>query len=110
MKFHFEPDLDYHRHAIGAVCDLYCGQETCRTGFTGTRDALDGQHVLAFAQSDLGVGSRLTVLDDELHSSLKDIQIRNGLAPSGSLASGDFTLAMKPVPGRRTSTSARSSS
>ena len=27
MKLHFEPDLDFQREAIEAVCDLFHGQE-----------------------------------------------------------------------------------
>lgn len=34
MKLHFEPDLDYQRTAIEAVCDLFRGQEINRTEFT----------------------------------------------------------------------------
>lgn len=34
MKLHFEPDLDYQLQAIEAVCDLFQGQEICRTEFT----------------------------------------------------------------------------
>ena len=40
MKLHFEPNLDYQHDAIEAVCDLFRGQEICRTEFTVTRDAL----------------------------------------------------------------------
>jgi type III restriction enzyme len=100
MKLHFEPDLPYQAQAIEAVCDLFRGQEICRTEFTVTRDALGGQHALAFAQSDLGVGNRLTLLDDEVHTNLKDVQIRNGLAPSPSLASGNFTVEMETGTGK----------
>jgi type III restriction enzyme len=39
MKLHFEPDLDYQLQAIEAVCDLFRGQETCRTEFTVTMKA-----------------------------------------------------------------------
>ena len=39
MKLHFEPNLDYQLQAIEAVCDLFRGQEICRTEFTVTRDA-----------------------------------------------------------------------
>jgi type III restriction enzyme len=56
MKLHFEPNLDYQHTAIEAVCDLFRGQETCRTEFTVTRDALAAQQTMAFAQSDLGIG------------------------------------------------------
>jgi type III restriction enzyme len=43
----------------------------------------------------LGIGNRLHLLDDEILTDLDDIQIRNGLRPSGSLASGDFTVEME---------------
>lgn len=36
MKLHFEPNLDYQMQAIEAVCDLFRGQEVCRTEFTVT--------------------------------------------------------------------------
>ena len=95
MKLHFEPDLDYQHTAIEAVCDLFRGQETCRTEFTVTRDATAAQYAFAFRESDLGIGNRLHLLDDEILTDLDDIQIRNGLRPSGSLASGDFTVEME---------------
>ncbi|MBX9658832.1 MAG: DEAD/DEAH box helicase family protein [Nitrospiraceae bacterium] len=100
MKFHFEPNLDYQHTAIESVCDLFRGQEICRTEFTVTRDALSAQQAMAFAQNDLGIGNRLQLLDDELLTNLCDIQIRNGLKPSTSLASGDFTVEMETGTGK----------
>ena len=100
MKLRFEPDLDFQLQAIDAVCDLFRGQEVCRTEFTVTRDRLDPQQSLAFAQSDLGVGNRLTLLDDEILANLKEIQIRNGLPTSESLDSGDFTVEMETGTGK----------
>jgi type III restriction enzyme len=100
MKLRFEPNLPYQRAAIESVCDLFRGQEICRTEFTVTRDALVSQQSLAFAQSDLGIGNRLTLLDDEVQKNLGDIQLRNGLPPSASLASGDFTVEMETGTGK----------
>ncbi len=100
MKLRFEPDLDFQLQAVEAVCDLFRGQETCRTEFTVTRDRLDPQERLAFARNDLGIGNRLTLLDDEILANLKDIQLRNGLAPSRSLESGDFTVEMETGTGK----------
>jgi type III restriction enzyme len=82
VKLHFEPNLPFQRAAIESVCDLFRGQEICRTEFTVTRDAVAQQQTLAFAQSDLGIGNRLHLLDDELLANLCGIQIRNGLRPS----------------------------
>jgi len=100
MKLHFEPNLDYQLKAIEAVCDLFRGQETCRTEFTVTRDAAAPQTQMAFAASDLGVGNRLTLLDDELFKNLGDIQLRHGLPPSSALTSGDFTVEMETGTGK----------
>lgn len=112
MKLHFEPNLDYQLQAIAAVCDLFRGQEVCRTDFTVTMKAPPGaaddrfpgtvpqQLTLGVVESDLGVGNRLTLLDDELLKNLADIQLKNGLPPSVALASGDFTVEMETGTGK----------
>jgi type III restriction enzyme len=100
MKLHFEPNLDYQLQAIEAVCDLFRGQESCRTEFTVTRDATSAQTTLAFSGSDLGVGNRLTLLDDELLANLGDVQLRHGLEPSTALTSGNFTVEMETGTGK----------
>src|SRR4051794_21574526 len=100
MKLHFESNLDYQLAAIESVCDLFRGQEVCRTEFTVTRSVSDRQRRLAFAETDLGIGNRLQLLDDEILGNLGDIQLRNGLRPSESLASGDFTVEMETGTGK----------
>ncbi len=113
MKLHFEANLDYQLSAIEAVCDLFRGQEICRSEFTVTMrspaapvddDLFPGtvtqQMTLGVAESDLGVGNRLTLLDDEINDNLHGIQLRGGLPPSGTLASGDFTVEMETGTGK----------
>src|SRR3546814_1524277 len=48
----------------------------------------------------LDIGNRLSLLDDEIVTNLKDIQLRNGLPPSSALASGDFTVEMETGTGK----------
>lgn len=100
MKLHFEPNLDYQLQAIEAVCDLFRGQEVCRTEFTVTMKLPDQQLTLGVAETDLGVGNRLTLLDDQLLQNLRDVQLRGGLAPASVLASGDFTVEMETGTGK----------
>ena len=100
MKLHFEPDLDFQKQAVEAVCDLFRGQEICRTEFTVTQEPAELQARLAFAQSDLGIGNRLTLLDEEILDNLKEIQLRNGVTPSDSLDSGNFTVEMETGTGK----------
>jgi type III restriction enzyme len=115
VKLHFESDLDYQQVAIGSVTALFRGQEINRTEFTVTRRpraevtgqadlALGGflgpQGELGLVESELGIGNRLTLLDDELLANLKDVQLRNGLAASTVLTSGDFTVEMETGTGK----------
>lgn len=100
MKLHFEPNLDYQLQAIESVCDLFRGQEICRTEFTVTMKLPNQQLTLAMADTDKGLGNRLTLVDDQLLDNLRSVQLRNGLAPSGTLASGDFTVEMETGTGK----------
>ena len=98
MKLYFEPDLDFQLQAIDAVCDLFRGQEVCRTEFTVTPHPTDGQPSLAFA--DPGVGNRLALSDDVVLRNLHAVQLRNGLPPSAALDSGDFSVEMETGTGK----------
>ena len=100
MKLRFESDLDFQLQAIDAVCDLFHGQEVCRTEFTVCRDTKNPQSRLSLADNALGVGNRLRLSDDEILANLNDIQLRNGLPPTNSLESGDFTVEMETGTGK----------
>lgn len=99
MKLHFDPKLEYQIKAIEAVCDIFRGQEICHTEFTVTRHT-GLQMQLSTMETELGIGNRLTLLDDEIFANLKDVQLRNGLPPSPKLRSGDFTIEMETGTGK----------
>jgi len=120
MKLHFESDLPYQAAAIEAVCDLFRGQEVCRSEFTVTMRALSTRPLVPEVESGElfpgtvpqqmtlegvqetdqgGIGNRLTLLDDEIADNLGSIQVRNGLPPSGKL-SADFTVEMETGTGK----------
>ena len=100
MQLHFEPDLDFQLHAIEAVCDLFHGEEICRTEFTVTTNPTQPQARLAFYENDLGIGNRLTLLDEEILHNLNAIQLRNGVPPSDAVDSGNFTVEMETGTGK----------
>ena len=79
MKLRFEPSLDFQLQAVEAVSDLFRGQEVCRTEFTVTRDGAD----LPFHETGLGIGNRLTLLDDEIFRNLNDVQLPQRRATVG---------------------------
>ncbi len=100
MKLHFEPNLDFQLQAIEAVCDLFRGQEVCRSEFTVTPDPTQPHVGSTFAESDLGIGNRLALPDEKILENLKAIQLRHGLPPSGTLDSGDFSVEMETGTGK----------
>lgn len=100
MKLHFEDDLDYQHAAIESVADLFKGQDICRTEFTVTMQHESGSPSLGMTENQLGIGNRLQLLDDEILENLNAIQLRNGLRPSTSMASGDFTVEMETGTGK----------
>jgi type III restriction enzyme len=110
MKLHFEPNLDYQLQAIESVCDLFRGQETCRTEFTVTMKLPDQQLTLGVADTDKGLGNRLTLLDDQLLDNLRSVQLRNGLRRPARWHRATSRWRWRPAPARPTSTCARSSS
>ncbi len=111
MKLHFESDLPYQAAAIDAVCDLFRGQEVCRSVFTvtvtapalaaaGAQHSFEGKQ---FTESG-GIGNALQlVVDEELNENLQNVQLRNGLPPSEPLkakAPLDFTVEMETGTGK----------
>ena len=99
MKLHFEPNLDFQRDAVDAVCDLFRGQERCRTEFTVTWKP-DDSLLIQKGDNGLGIGNRLSILPDELLANLRDVQFRNKLPPVDSLDSNDFTVEMETGTGK----------
>jgi type III restriction enzyme len=100
MKLHFEPNLEFQQKAIQSTVDLFRGQEICRTEFTVTRTMDPSQQQLIPIQNELGIGNYLQLSDDAIHNNLREIQLYNGLPPSESLTSGDFTIEMETGTGK----------
>lgn len=101
MKLHFEDNLDYQQAAIASVVELFKGQEVSRSEFTVTYRPQSGpQATLGLVESDLGVGNRLQLIDEELLDNLAEVQLRNGLAQDKLLQSGDFTVEMETGTGK----------
>ncbi len=115
MKLHFDPKLPHQQAAVDAVCDLFRGQEVCRsefsvaTGLVGsvgsagldgtfastTQGRLDG--VLATELG--GIGNRLSLDDATLLHNLQTVQRRHALPVSERL-SPDFTVEMETGTGK----------
>lgn len=100
MKLHFESDLDFQLQAIEAVCDIFRGQEVCRTEFTVTRASSELQGHLDYMEYARGIGNRMALSEEAVFENLKAVQLRNGIAPSDTLRSSDFTVEMETGTGK----------
>ena len=107
MKLRFDASLDYQLEAINTVCDVFEGQEVCQTLFTVARERVPQTELFnqddtaaGIGDSDPGIGNRLKLLEDEILENVRRIQLRNGLKPSESLSSLDFTVEMETGTGK----------
>ena len=101
MKLHFEDNLDFQHKAIAAVVDLFKGQEISKSEFSViARPDSGAQYSFGITETDLGIGNRLALLDDEILDNLRTIQLNNGLRPSTELNSGNFTIEMETGTGK----------
>jgi len=98
MKIQFDPNLDFQREAINAIANLFEGQEVCQTNFTVA--PLKQATQMDWLVTDLGIGNRLRLLDEDIHKNVKAVQLRNGLAPSGELDGMNFTIEMETGTGK----------
>ena len=100
MKIKFNPNLDFQREAISSITDLFEGQETCQTNFTVAPLKREEGQLDGMTQSDLGIGNRLRLLDEDILKNVRAIQLRNGLAPSDELDGLNFTVEMETGTGK----------
>ncbi len=98
MKLQFEPKLAFQLQAIEAVCDVFEGQESKPSAFTVLRPKGGEQLSLgerAEASGSLGVGNRLSLLEEELLAHLRKVQLRHGLPPTEAVDLGDLNLTVE---------------
>jgi len=100
MKIQFNPNLDFQKQAIDSVTTIFEGQEICQTNFTVAPLQFSAQQVIPGMESNLGIGNRLKLLDEDIHKNIRKIQLKNGLAPSDKLSSLDFTVEMETGTGK----------
>jgi len=104
MKIQFDPDLEHQADAINAVVGVFEGQEVCQTNFT-VAAAAQGDFFAPNITSDIGIGNRLVLLDDELEKNAQSMQLANGLKQTsfsnkGSGSTKDFTIEMETGTGK----------
>lgn len=100
MKIQFSADLDFQHDAINAIANIFEGQDTLQTNFTVAQVNQGPQIDIFASQTELGIGNRLDLLDEELLENIRNIQLKNGLKQTDSMGSRDFTIEMETGTGK----------
>ena len=98
MKLQFNPNLDYQRHAIASVVDLFLGQTPNQSNFTVSY--MRGQ--IGVFDTQNGIGNRLELDEEDILRNLQAVQLRNGLPQTRKLIRGqyDFDIEMETGTGK----------
>jgi type III restriction enzyme len=84
--------------AIDSITGIFRGQEICRTNFTvAPLQVSDQPELIEYNQ---GVGNRIKLLPEDILENVRNIQLRNGLAPSEKLDGMNFTVEMETGTGK----------
>jgi type III restriction enzyme len=59
--------------------DIFKGQDSLQTNFSVSKAVKGSQNDLFSNQTELGVGNKLELLDDELLENIRHIQLKQGL-------------------------------
>jgi len=99
MKIQFDSQLRHQSDAIDSIVNIFNGQETCQSNFTvgGLNDNLFTMN------SDLGIGNRLELLEDEILTNVQNVQLKNGLPQTKDIKdikSMDFSVEMETGTGK----------
>ncbi len=109
MKLQFNAELDYQWDAISAIADIFKGQDSLQTNFSVSKTVKGPQNDLFSNQTELGVGNKLDLLDDELLENIRHIQLKQGLKQTEegdwlgqikSRVSRNFTVEMETGTGK----------
>lgn len=96
MKLKFDPSLQYQQDAVGAVVGAFEGQPFVQTGAM----AMQALQIGGLFQTELGLGNRLTIGDDEIFKNIQAIQEANEIEKIAALAGREFSVEMETGTGK----------
>lgn len=96
MKLKFDPSLQYQQDAVGAVVGAFEGQPFVQTGAM----AMQALQIGGLFQTELGLGNRLTINDDEILKNIQAIQEANEIEKNAALAGREFSVEMETGTGK----------
>ena len=96
MKLKFDPSLQYQQDAINAVVNVFDGQPFVQTGAM----AFQSLQIGGIFQTELGMGNRLTLGEDEILKNLRTVQEGNAIEKIDVLQGMEFSVEMETGTGK----------
>lgn len=96
MKLKFDPSLQYQQDAVEAVVGAFAGQPFAQTAAM----AFQSLQIGGLFQTELGMGNRLTLGDDEILNNVQAIQEANDIEKVAALAGREFSIEMETGTGK----------
>lgn len=103
MKLKFNSDLDYQKEAVSSIANIFKGQTPAQSNFTvwSSTDKIGTEGKLI---SDLGIGNKLELDEEDVLKNVREIQIKYGIKPSTGADLGKnnykFTVEMETGTGK----------
>ncbi len=94
MKMQFD-EQQYQLDAINSIVDIFKGQEVNVSNFS-----VDAGELLGQKQTELGIGNKVDISDQEILENVQAIQMRNHLKKINSLYNMNFTVEMETGTGK----------
>ena len=89
MKLQFNSELDYQNEAIESITNIFKGQRQCKSNFTVVSD-IDESGTEGKLLTDIGVGNKLEIDEEDILKNVREIQLKNGLPPSSTMCKNDY--------------------
>ena len=96
MKLKFDPSLQYQQDAINAAVGVFDGQPFVQTGTM----AFQSLQIGGLFQTELGLGNRLYLPDDEILKNVHAIQEANEIEKVAALEGREFSIEMETGTGK----------
>ncbi|MHC2722449.1 type III restriction-modification system endonuclease [Bradyrhizobium diazoefficiens] len=96
MKLKFDPSLQYQQDAVNAVVGVFDGQPFVQTGAM----AFQSIQIGGLFQTELGMGNKLNLADEELLKNVRRMQETNEIEKVAALEGREFSVEMETGTGK----------